>query len=68
MPVLNRLFTEQQQSPWQDDLGRSQLTSGELARLLARGVRGVTSNPSTFARAVAGSSDYDAQLAELVGP
>lgn len=66
MNPLRRMLTEQQQSPWLDDLTREQLISGELRGLAARGVRGVTSNPSTFARAVAGSSRYDAQLAELL--
>ncbi|MDP9441678.1 transaldolase [Geodermatophilus chilensis] len=66
MNPLRRLHTEQRQSPWLDDLTREQLTNGELRRLVERGVRGLTSNPSTFARAVAGSSRYDSQLAELV--
>ena len=66
MNRLRRLHTEQQQSPWLDDLTREQLANGELRRLVDRGIRGVTSNPSTFARAVAGSSRYDSQLAELL--
>ena len=65
MTRLRRLFSEQHQSPWLDDLTREQLTDGELRRLVVQGIRGVTSNPSTFARAVAGSSRYDRQLAEL---
>ena len=66
MNALRRLHTEQQQSSWLDDLTREQLINGELCRLAARGTRGVTSNPSTFARAVARSSRYDTQLAELL--
>ncbi|HJU17566.1 MAG TPA: transketolase [Stellaceae bacterium] len=46
------------QSCWLDDLSRHLIRSGELARLVASGVRGVTSNPATFAKAIA-SSDYD---------
>ena len=65
MTRLHRLFSEHRQSPWLDDLTREQLNNGELRRLVRRGIRGVTSNPSTFARAVAGSSRYDTQLAEL---
>ena len=39
-------------SVWLDDLGRDRLASGELARLVADGVCGVTTNPSIFAAAV----------------
>ena len=60
---LIRLFDEQGQSPWLDNLQRSYLTSGELAELVAGGVRGVTSNPSIFQKAIAGSDDYDEQFA-----
>lgn len=52
MNPLRRLHTEQQ-SPWLDDLTREQLANGALHRLIDRGIRGLTSNPSTFARAVA---------------
>lgn len=66
MNPLRRLHTEQQQSPWLDDLTRDQLADGELRRLVDRGIRGLTSDPSTFARAVAGTPRYDSQIAELV--
>jgi len=47
------------QSVWLDDLRRSLFTSGEFARLIAEdGLRGVTSNPSIFEKAIAGSTDY----------
>lgn len=52
-------------SVWLDDLGRDRLTSGDLTRLVADGVRGVTTNPSIFAAAVAGRSSYANQLASL---
>ncbi len=52
------------QSVWYDNIQRSMLTSGELARLIERDdLRGITSNPSIFEKAIAGSRDYDAQLA-----
>lgn len=54
------------QSIWLDFIRRSSLTSGELAALVAQGVRGVTSNPSIFEKAIAGSSDYDEALKPLV--
>nr|MDP9461579.1 hypothetical protein [Actinomycetota bacterium] len=47
MNPLRRLHTEQQ-SPWLDDLTREQLANGELHRLIDRGIRGLTFNPSTF--------------------
>jgi transaldolase/glucose-6-phosphate isomerase len=47
------------QSVWLDDLRRSLFTSGKFARLIAAdGIRGVTSNPSIFARAIIDSTDY----------
>ncbi|HEX7901359.1 MAG TPA: transaldolase [Planctomycetota bacterium] len=54
------------QSVWQDDLSRAQLSSGELAELVDAGVRGITANPTTFEKAFAGGSGYDAPLRELV--
>ncbi len=62
---LQALSREQGQSPWLDNLKRSYLTSGELARIRDRGVRGLTSNPSIFQKAIQGSPDYDEQFSEL---
>jgi len=57
---------EQGQSIWQDDISRGQIQSGGLAAMIEDvGIRGVTSNPSIFEKAIAGSADYDAQIAEL---
>ncbi len=53
------------QSLWLDSMRRQLLTSGELARLRDEGVRGVTSNPSIFEKAFAGSQDYEQALARL---
>lgn len=64
---LRRLYDEQGQSPWLDNLRRGYLTSGELAALRDRGVRGLTSNPSIFQKAIQGSTDYDEQFASLAG-
>ena len=48
------------QSIWLDFLRRGLITGGGLARLISDdGVTGVTSNPTIFARAITGSSDYD---------
>jgi transaldolase len=55
------------QSYWLDNLTRDMITSNALhTRVTTQGLRGMTSNPSTFNKAISGSSDYDAQIARLV--
>jgi transaldolase len=55
------------QSVWLDYIRRSLITTGELARLMEQdGLRGVTSNPAIFEKAITGSSDYTQALQELV--
>lgn len=66
MDRLHALAQQLGQSPWLDNLQRSYLTSGELATLRDRGVRGLTSNPSIFQKAIQGSADYDDQFRSLV--
>ena len=66
MTKLQRLHAEHGQSPWLDDLTRRYLRDGTLARMVDQGIRGVTANPTIFARAIAGSTDYDAQFSSLV--
>jgi transaldolase len=54
------------QSAWLDFLRRGMLTSGEMQRLMEDcGVQGVTSNPSIFEKAIAGSHDYDDRIHAL---
>ncbi len=65
MERLIRLYEDFGQSPWLDNLKRGYLTSGELAALRDGGVRGLTSNPTIFQKAIAGSSDYDDQFREI---
>jgi transaldolase / glucose-6-phosphate isomerase len=55
------------QSVWLDNLRRSMFASGELRRLIDQGLRGMTSNPTIFEKAIGAGNDYDEQLAELVG-
>jgi transaldolase len=60
-------------SVWSDQISRSMLDSGELARRMVEdAVTGVTSNPTIFAGAIVGSDDYTEQLGDLrsagVGP
>ena len=45
MTKLERLFTEQGQSPWLDNLTRAYLRDGTLARYVADGVRGRDGQP-----------------------
>ena len=54
------------QSPWLDNLRRGWLTSGELATWIERGVRGLTSNPTIFQKAISAGRDYDEQFGDLV--
>ena len=55
-------------SVWLDQIRRSMITSGELERLMREdSLRGVTSNPAIFEKAILGSTDYDEQIAELAG-
>jgi transaldolase len=52
------------QSPWYDFVTRDLMASGRLARLIRDdGLLGMTSNPSIFEKAIAGSADYDADIA-----
>ena len=54
---------KQGQSLWLDYIRRNLVTGGELSRLVTEdGLRGVTSNPTIFEKAIAGSTDYDDAL------
>jgi transaldolase/glucose-6-phosphate isomerase len=54
------------QSVWLDYIRRNLITSGELKRLIAEdGLRGMTSNPSIFEKAIEAGNDYDEQLKSL---
>jgi transaldolase/glucose-6-phosphate isomerase len=53
-------------SIWLDQIRRSMIESGELERLIKEeSLRGMTSNPAIFEKAILGSDDYDDQIAEL---
>ncbi|MGH2602594.1 MAG: transaldolase family protein, partial [Dehalococcoidia bacterium] len=62
MTALHRLHAEQDQSPWLDFVDRALIREGRLQALIDQGIRGLTSNPTIFAKAVA-SGQYD----ELIG-
>jgi transketolase len=64
---MNRIqrLAELGQSAWLDDLDRRLLTSGDFRRMVEQdGLRGVTSNPTIFQKAIASSDDYDALIRE----
>ena len=53
-------------SVWLDQIRRGMIESGELERMVDEdSLRGVTSNPAIFEKAILGSPDYDERLAEL---
>jgi transaldolase len=63
-----RKLAEAGTSPWLDLLRRSLVQQGELARMVAEdSLKGVTSNPSIFEKAILDSDDYNEELAELAG-
>jgi transaldolase/glucose-6-phosphate isomerase len=65
-PAVNprlKALTDAGVSVWLDQIRRSLVEQGEFARMVAEdSVRGVTSNPSIFEKAILGSSDYDEEL------
>ncbi|KAI3975950.1 hypothetical protein MKX01_016633 [Papaver californicum] len=61
--VLHDLYDKQGQSPWYDNLCRPVT---DLLPLISSGVRGVTSNPAIFQKAISTSSTYNDQFRELV--
>jgi transaldolase len=66
MNPLKRLY-EEGQSVWLDFIRRNLITSGDLNRLIDEdGIRGMTSNPTIFQKAIAGSADYDESLVKAL--
>ncbi len=65
MTKLQDLYEQGGQSPWLDDLHREWLTGGHLQDLVGMGVRGVTSNPTIFAKAIESTEVYDDQFRSL---
>jgi len=66
MNKVLKLLSDFGQSIWYDNISRALVTSGELQRLVDEGLLGMTSNPTIFDKAIAGSTDYDAQLREVL--
>lgn len=61
--TLHDLYEQQGQSPWYDNLCRPVT---DLLPYIANGVRGVTSNPTIFQKAISSSNAYDGQFKELI--
>ncbi len=62
-PLLE--LSTQGQSVWYDNIRRGMIASGELQQLLDEGIVGITSNPTIFEKAMAGSVDYDDGMRQL---
>ncbi|HET9059876.1 MAG TPA: transaldolase [Acidimicrobiales bacterium] len=66
MTRLHQLYQETGQSPWIDNLSRDAIRSGRLANTVDEGIRGVTSNPTIFQKAMTGTDIYSADFARLI--
>ena len=66
MTRLQDLYDIGGQSPWLDNLRRDWITEASWPSWIDRGVRGITSNPSIFQKAIEGNADYDDQFRALV--
>ena len=66
MSSLHDLYRDYGQSPWLDNLRREWILNGELSRWVERGVRGLTSNPSIFQKAMTSGDEYDEQFSRLL--
>ncbi|MEJ2188210.1 MAG: transaldolase [Acidobacteriota bacterium] len=67
MNRLKALYDEHGQAVWLDFIERTLLTRGGLERMVIEdGLRGVTSNPSIFQKAIEGSDAYDAQIEAVI--
>jgi transaldolase len=53
------------QSIWLDSISREMITTGRLQGLIDKGLRGLTSNPTIFDKAISSGSEYDNQIDEL---
>jgi transaldolase len=64
---IKQLFREQGQSAWQDDISRDMLNEGSIRTAIEEiGIRGLTSNPTIFEKAIAAGSAYDEEISGLL--
>ena len=66
MTRLHDLYGQQGQSPWIDNLNRPSIRDGRLQKLVDDGMRGITSNPTIFQKAMTGSDAYDDQFRSVI--
>ncbi len=66
MTRLHQLYSQCGQSPWLDNLSRDAIRDGRLANATEQGIRGVTSNPTIFQKAMTSTDVYDADFARLI--
>ena len=60
-------LAQYKQSPWFDNIHRAMLQNGELYHMIKNdGLKGVTSNPTIFEKAIGGSADYDQAIMDLI--
>jgi transaldolase len=64
---IKQLFREQGQSAWQDDISRDMLNQGSIRTSIEEiGIRGLTSNPTIFEKAIAAGKAYDEEISGLL--
>lgn len=66
MSKILTLYSDYGQSVWLDYIDRNLLSHGGLRTLVAEGLRGVTSNPTIFHKAIAKSEDYNETILDLL--
>ena len=66
MTTLHELYREHGQSPWIDNITRDGIRGGQLQSLVDQGIRGVTSNPTIFQKAISAGDAYDEQFGQLI--
>jgi transaldolase len=64
---IKQLYLEEGQSAWQDDISRDMLNQGRIRTAIEEiGIRGLTSNPTIFEKAIAAGTAYDEEIAGLL--
>ena len=64
---IKELFSREGQSAWQDDISRDMLRQGAIEKAIGEtGIRGLTSNPTIFEKAIAVGTAYDDEIAGLL--
>ncbi|MDQ3225375.1 MAG: transaldolase, partial [Chloroflexota bacterium] len=64
---IKQLYEREGQSAWQDDISRDMLNEGTIRVAIEEtGIRGLTSNPTIFEKAIAAGTAYDEEIAGLL--